>query len=95
MDEIKTIECHDGPANPTGVYLGEVPPKDAQRLMVGDIALLSCSVPVLVDVMSIDGDDITGKVRGFENTDADSINGVALGDVVRFKPKKVQNWHRS
>ena len=93
MKEAKTIDCNDSKKEASGAYFGEVP-KHQQHLMVGDIVHLSCEVTVLVRVQRIDGEEITGNVLGFENSDADSINDIVPGDDVRFGRNKVHGWHR-
>lgn len=93
MNEVKTIDCIDIKKEASGAYFGEVP-MDEQHLMVGDIAQLSCEVIALVKVQRIDGEEITGNVLGFENSDADSIDGIVPGDDVRFGRNKVHDWHR-
>lgn len=95
MKAVKTIECEDGFANPTGTYFG-VPAKHEQQLMIGDFALLQCKgVTVLVKVAHIDGIDITGTIDTFEDTDDDSIGGIALGDNVLFQRHKLRGWQRA
>lgn len=94
MRETKAIECDDGPANATGTYFG-VPQKQGQQLKIDDIAQLLCDgVTILVKVIGIEDEDITGTILDFENSDAESINGVTCEDDVRFKRNKVQGWHR-
>ena len=94
MKEVKTIECEKGFASATGTYFG-VPPKHEQQLMIGDVAELRCEdVTVMARIALIDGNDITGTIVEFEDLDAESINGVALGDDVRFKRDNLKGWKR-
>lgn len=93
MKEVKTIDCSDSKTKASGAYFGVIP-KHEQQLMIGDVVRLSCEVTVLVKVQRIEGDEITGTVLDFENSDAESINGIVPDDDVRFSRKKVQDWHR-
>jgi hypothetical protein len=80
---------------PTGTYAigqgGKLP--RPERIQVGNIACLrSQNVTVLVTVDEINGDNLCGRIRSFENYEKPSLSGCEIGDRVEFSIRNVEGW---
>lgn len=92
MTRIKEINCDDCGWRATGVYTGVARTPDT--LQAGDeVEILWNNITVLVDVDSLEGNNITGIVRSFENTEEESVSEIKRGDMVAFKLSNVREWH--
>lgn len=78
---------HNGPAH----FVGELPIDMNSPPMIGEVARLTDrGFEFDVEITSVEGENLSGRVIRIGPDPAIEVLGVKLGDVVRFRPSQVQ-----
>ena len=90
VDKILTNRTYDSPDKTgSGVPGG---PIQWSTLKSGAILLIVCDgISIIVDVEKLTNGLITAKVRGFENTIADDVQGIKPDEKIQFSEIKVHS----